>query len=81
MGLRWAGAVVVLGLSARKGWGVEWRDMLSDGYLGYDSTGNGLVIGATWGFVDAFVGAYLLAWLYNRFGDSTDRQALRRKSS
>lgn len=67
MGLLWAGAVVVLGLLARQGWGEEWRDMLSDVYLGYDSTRNGLAIGAIWGFVDAFVGAYLLAWLYNRF--------------
>jgi hypothetical protein len=67
MGLLWAGAVVVLGLVARRGWGDEWRDLLADVYLGYDSTARGLVIGAVWAFVDGFVGASLLAWLYNWF--------------
>lgn len=67
MGLLWAGAVVVLGLTARRGWGDEWRDLLADVYLGYDSTNQGLVVGAVWAFADGFAGAYLLAWFYNRF--------------
>ena len=67
VGLLWAGAVVVLGITARLGWGDEWRDLLSDVYLGYDSTPSGITIGAVWAFVDGFVGAYLLAWLYNLF--------------
>lgn len=67
LGLLWAGGVVTLGLTARAGWGEEWRDLLADVYLGYDSTKNGLLIGAVWAFFDAFVGAKLLAWLYNRF--------------
>lgn len=70
MGLLWAGAVLVLGLTARQGWGEEWQDLLSDVYLGYDSTNQGLVIGTIWAFVDGFVGAYLLAWLYNLFQPS-----------
>ncbi|MEF8807917.1 bacteriophage holin [Natronomonas sp.] len=75
MGLLWAGAVVVLGLTACRGWGEEWRDLLSDVYLGYDSTRQGLVVGAGWAFADAFVGAYLLAWLYNLFQRSETTQA------
>lgn len=67
MGLLWAGAVVVLGVTARRGWGQEWRDLLSDVYPGYDSTNRGLVLGAVWAFADGFVGAYLLAWLYDLF--------------
>jgi hypothetical protein len=67
MGLLWAGAVVVLGLTARRSWGYEWRDLLADVYLGYDSTNRGLVVGAAWAFADGFAGAYLLAWFYNRF--------------
>ena len=66
MGLLWAAAVVVLGLTARRGWGKEWRDLLADVYLGYDSTMKGLVVGFIWAFADGFVGAYTLAWLYNR---------------
>ncbi|MFB6129731.1 MAG: bacteriophage holin [Salinigranum sp.] len=67
MGLLWAGAVVALGLMGRRGWGDEWRDLLSDVYLGHDSTPAGLATGAVWAFADAFIGATLLAWLYNRF--------------
>lgn len=67
MGLLCAGAVVVLGVTARRGWGGEWQDLLSDVYLGYDSTTRGLVLGAVWAFADGFLGAYLLAWLYNLF--------------
>lgn len=66
-GMVWAAGVVGLGVMARAGWGEEWRDLLADAYLGYDSTRDGLAIGAVWGFLDAFIGAYLLAWLYNRF--------------
>jgi len=72
MGSLWAGAVVVLGLTARQGWGDEWRDLLSDVYLGYDSTMRGLVVGGVWAFADGFVGAYLLASLYNLFRNSED---------
>ena len=67
MGTLWAGAVVFLGLTARLGWGEKWRDLLADVYIGYNSTSRGLAVGAGWAFVDGFVGAYLLAWLYNRF--------------
>lgn len=71
MGVLWASAVVMLGVAARYGWGDEWRDLLADVYLGYDSTRKGLAAGALWAFADAFIGAYLLAWLYNRFTRST----------
>lgn len=36
-------------------------------YLGYDNSIPGAVIGAIWGFIDAFIGGYVFAWLYNRF--------------
>lgn len=73
MGLLWAGAVVVLGLTSRRGWGEEWQDLLSDVYLGYDSTNRGLLLGAVWAFADGFAGAYFLAWLYNRFQRSVNK--------
>jgi|AntRauMinimDraft_3_1070383.scaffolds.fasta_scaffold00200_22 hypothetical protein len=50
-GSLWAEAVVMLGLTARQGWG-EWHDLLSDVYLGYDSSNQGLVVGAVWAFAD-----------------------------
>jgi hypothetical protein len=70
MGLLWSGAIVVLGITARVGWGDDWRELLADVYLGYDSTSKGLVVGSFWAFADAFVGAYTLAWLYNRIRPS-----------
>jgi hypothetical protein len=66
-GVLWAGGVVFLGLLARWHWGEEWRDLLADVYLGYDSTTRGLLLGALWAFLDGFIAAYLLARLYNRF--------------
>jgi hypothetical protein len=47
----WAGAVEVIGTA----------------YLGYAPTLVGSLIGALWGFVDGFVFAGLIAWLYNVF--------------
>ncbi|MDP2654126.1 MAG: hypothetical protein Q8Q08_08860 [Candidatus Omnitrophota bacterium] len=33
---------------------------------GYGTNPAGALIGTTRGFVDAFIGGYVLAWLYNR---------------
>ena len=35
-------------------------------YPGYTVTTLGSVVGMIWGFVDAFVGLYIFAWLYNK---------------
>ncbi|MFB6112806.1 MAG: bacteriophage holin [Halodesulfurarchaeum sp.] len=67
LAIMWAAAVVLLGLLARYDWGTEWRDLISDVYLGYDSSRQGLVVGSLWAFADGFLGGYFLAWLYNKF--------------
>ncbi|MFB6178528.1 MAG: bacteriophage holin [Halorientalis sp.] len=67
VGVLWAGAVTVLGITSRIGWGDRWRSLLADVYVGYDETITGTLIGAVWAFVDGFTGGYLLAWLYNKF--------------
>lgn len=64
--LLWSGAVVVLGITARFGWGKRWQRLLTDVYRGYDETVSGLFAGAIWAFIDGFSGGYLFAWLYNR---------------
>ncbi|WP_458190425.1 bacteriophage holin [Haladaptatus sp. NG-WS-4] len=66
-GMLWAGAVVVLGLTARIGWGKRWERLLADVYRGYNETISGLAIGAVWAFFDALTGGYLFARLYNHF--------------
>jgi len=63
----WAGAVAVLGITSRIGWGDRWRDLLADVYVGYDESASGTVVGAAWAFADGFAGGYALGWLYNKF--------------
>ncbi|MFB6073418.1 MAG: bacteriophage holin [Haloarculaceae archaeon] len=63
--LLWSGAVVVLGITARIGWGRRWQRLLADVYRGYDESLSGLVAGAVWAFLDGLVGGYLFARLYN----------------
>jgi len=66
MGLLWPGAVVVLGVTARRCWGDECRKLLSDVYPGYGSTIEGPVDESLWAFTAALVGADALAWPSNR---------------
>jgi len=65
-GLLWAGGVVVLGITARIGWGDRWQRLLADVYRGYDESASGLLVGGLWAFLDGFLGGYVLAVLYNR---------------
>lgn len=67
-GVLWAGGVLVIGLIATyNGYGAEMINALGTIYLGLQTTLVGVLIGTVWGFVDAFIGGYLLVWLYNKF--------------
>ncbi len=67
-GVLWAAGVLIIGLLATfTGYGSELIASLGTVYLGLEATLVGVVIGAVWGFVDAFIGGYVLAWLYNKF--------------
>ena len=35
-------------------------------YLGYSLSFTGILIGMVWAFIDAAIGGWLLAWLYNK---------------
>lgn len=68
LGIWWAIAVFVMGLIAMGGhYGVGFVQGLGDVYIGYHASFWGSVLGAIWGFVDAFIGGLLVAWLYNVF--------------
>ena len=41
-------------------------------YRGYSVTPMGSVIGMVWGFVDAYIGGAIFAWLYNRLATPRD---------
>ena len=67
-GILWAAGVLIIGLIATyNGYGSEMIDALGTVYLGLDKTLAGVLIGTVWGFVDAFIGGYLMVWLYNKF--------------
>jgi hypothetical protein len=66
-GILWSGGVVFMGLTAMVcPWAQPFVDVLSVMYVGYSATIVGILIGAVWGFIDAFIGGVVLAWLYNK---------------
>lgn len=48
-------------------YGKPFFDFMMAIYPGYQVSAIGAVIGLAYGFVDAFLGCFLMAWLYNRF--------------
>ena len=68
VGIVWGAAMFLLGILAMLcGWGAKFVEILSSLYIGYNATFLGSIIGAAWGFVDAGIGAAVVAWLYNKF--------------
>jgi hypothetical protein len=66
-GIVWSLGVGLLGLVAWQfSLGGLWVKTLASLYWGYDASLIGAFIGALWAFVDAFIGAAFLAWLYNK---------------
>ncbi len=67
-GVLWAGGVVIMGVAALvSSWAQPFVDVLSVMYVGYSASVIGILIGAVWGFLDAFIGGWVFAWLYNKF--------------
>ena len=67
IGIVWGGGVLFMGLLALVcSWAQPFVDVLSVMYLGYDTSLIGLLAGTAWGFLDAFIGGVIFAWLYNK---------------
>lgn len=65
-GILWGLAILVwTWVAMSHGWGTEVLQLLSTVYIGFEMTPVGSVIGALWGFVDAAIGLWLFAKLYN----------------
>jgi hypothetical protein len=56
---------LVTWLSMYTGWGMFWLSQWMDIYTGFDISIKGAFIGLAYGFADAFVCIFLIAWLYN----------------
>jgi len=67
LGIVWAFCCVFLSFSTMLfNWGNAWVDLLASLYIGYAPTVIGALIGMVWGFIDAFIGGLVVAWLYNK---------------
>lgn len=65
-GTVWGLGVFLLGLvNIWCEWGRAWVEMLSHGYVGYEATFLGAIIGFGWAFVDGLVAGLIFALVYN----------------
>jgi hypothetical protein len=65
-GILWGGCMAISTILALyTGYLTPFLNIMSSVYPGYDISWMGVLSGLIYGFVDAFVGFYLLAWLYN----------------
>ena len=68
-GVVWGASLFVLTLVAQCfGYGRDFLVLFVALYPGYSITFAGSIVGAVIGFADAFVGLWILAWIYNKLG-------------
>lgn len=67
-GIMWSFGIFILSLVAllSETYLHNVADFFSSVYLGYNLNPMGIVIGMVWGFLDAFIGGFVVAWLYNK---------------
>ena len=68
IGLMWAGAVALISIIAATSDNYLQNivNFLSSVYVGYDLTFFGILVGVFWAFIDAAIGGFVFAWLYNK---------------
>jgi len=68
LGIVWGLSTFIMGLLALwTGYGAGFLSALGALYIGYEASYLGSLIGLAWGFLDAAVFGFLVAWLYNAF--------------
>ena len=58
--------IIVL-LAMYADWGNAFVSLLGSVYLGVEASWKGALLVLPWAFVDAFIGGFIIAWLYNKF--------------
>ena len=67
-GILWGVSLAFITIvSVYTGYASLFLHMISDLYPGFDVSLSGALIGLSYGFLDGFIGFYLIGWLYNRF--------------
>ena len=65
-GILWGLSMALITVMAMNlGWGSVFVNLLANVYPGYTVSYFGALVGAVWGFADAFIGLYIFAYLYN----------------
>ena len=75
-GILWGVALMVFTwITMNTGYAQEFLDLIAVAYPGYSVSLTGSFVGLVLGFVDAFVGLYLLALLYNWLAKKCDNKS------
>jgi hypothetical protein len=66
----WAPAVLILGVATgyTATYGHKLVEVVGSVYYGYGPGWGPALVGMAWGFVDAFIGVLIIAWIYNLLG-------------
>lgn len=66
-GILWGGCMLLTtAANMATGYATGLIDLMASVYPGYAATASGAVVGTIYGFIDGFVGLFLLAWIYNK---------------
>lgn len=66
-GIIWGATMFLMTiLSIYTAYGTQWLHLMMDIYPGYTISWEGSIMGLLYGFLDGFVGCFLLGWLYNK---------------
>ncbi len=67
IGVYWGLAMLVAGWTSMFGWGMNFVNIMSSIYIGYEPSFIGGVVGGIWGFFDGLIAGAVVAFFYNRF--------------
>lgn len=66
-GILWGiGMFICTILALYTGYATHFLEIMADIYPGYSISWGGSIIGLIYGFLDVFIGLFLLGWLYNK---------------
>lgn len=67
VGIFWGASLFIMGIvNMLSGYGAAYVEFMATIYIGYKATVLGSITGAMVGFIDAGIGAAIVAWLYNK---------------
>jgi len=65
LGATWGLCMLFIGFASMFGFAVKFVEAMGSGYIGFEPTFIGSIIGAAWGFFDGAFGGAIIALIYN----------------